>query len=149
MGSLVDTINISYLKEQIISGVPDDALFQIEYFHRDANEEDSDGGYEMSGFRHTCEKSWVHKLLCSAPDPNSIPEIRQIASMVILQSSLVTGSLEEHHRTIFGQSTIQTANPLQSSWTLLSFHRVLLRCMLSSFLIVLHFVSQSIQLGQT
>lgn len=94
MRSLVDTVNIRYLEALIIPGIPDAPMFRVEYSHRDADEEDSDGGYEMSGFRNTCEKCWVHKLLCSAPDPDSIYEVRQIASRVILQSSLVTGGLE-------------------------------------------------------
>lgn len=94
--SLVNAMDVSYLGKQTIPGVPDAQMFQSEYSQRDTSEEeDSDGGYEYSGFNDMCDKRGVHRLLCSAPDPDSIPDVRQVASRVILQSSLATGSLED------------------------------------------------------
>lgn len=98
MGSLVDTIDIWYLQEQIIPGIPDASLFEVEYSHKDTYEEHFDSDSEDQDrvlFGDLYDRRGVHRLLCSAPDPNSIPEVRQIASRVILQNSLVTGSLED------------------------------------------------------
>lgn len=96
--SVVDTVDIWYLEDQIIPGLPDALLFQVEYsqidgceihFHSDSEDQDR----LLVGDLY--DKRGVHRLLCTAPDPNSIPEVWRIASRVILQSSLVTGSLED------------------------------------------------------
>lgn len=96
MRNSVDTIDISYLDEQIIPGIPNASLFQVEYSQKDTHEvhlDDSDDSEDQDRllFEDLCDKRGVHRLLCTAPDLNSIPEVRQIASRVILQSS---GSLE-------------------------------------------------------
>lgn len=93
------TVDIRYLEDQTIPGLPDASLFHVKYSADTADSpEYSDGEVDEEDsllFRDLCDKSEVHKLLCSAPCRDTIPEVEQIASRVVLQSNFVTNGLED------------------------------------------------------
>lgn len=94
-----DTVDIRYLEDQNIAGKSDASMFQVKYIaDTPDNQEDSDGEFDEEDrllFRDLCHKSDVHKLLCSAPSLDRLPEVQQTASKLVLQSTLVTGSRED------------------------------------------------------
>lgn len=98
--TLIDTVDIWYTEDQIIPGIPVASLFHVEYraYATDFELEEEDEPEEENDlllFEDTCDVSRVHRLLWSAPSPDRIPEVRQISSRLVLQSTLDTGSRED------------------------------------------------------
>lgn len=100
----VDMVDIRHLEEQNVAWKSDGSMFRVEYITetpviQEESDEESDEEDNVH-IEHIVTKSDVHKLLCRAPSPDRIPEVRQIASRLVLQSSLITGSIEDLTRCV-------------------------------------------------
>ena len=95
---LADTVEVKFLGGLDVAGTSDDPLFQVRYIVEAPDEEDPDEEFDEEDhllFEDVCHRSDVHKLLCSAPFPDRIYEVRQIASTLFLQSTLSEASTED------------------------------------------------------
>ena len=95
---LADTVEVKALGGLDIAGTSGDPLFQVRYIVEAPDEEDPDEESDEEDhllFEDVCHRSDVHKLLCSAPFPDRIYEVRQIASTLFLQSTLSDASTED------------------------------------------------------